>query len=320
MTATATATRSRRGARLSLVIPMHNEAEVLPTTLAAVHAALDGLGLEYEIIGVDDGSTDETFAVLSRLAEADPRLRGLRLSRNFGKEAALSAGLDHCDGDMVVPIDADLQDPPSLIADFITLWEAGYDVVYGVRTERRSDTFFKRATAGVFYRVFNRISDVPIPGDTGDFRLMDRAVVEALRALPERNRFMKGLFAWVGFRQVGVPYARPERAAGTTSFNGPRLFRFALDGITAFSTAPLRVWSLVGLAGAAAALGYALFLIVHVLVRGRDIPGYASLMVVLLLFSSFQMIALGVFGEYLGRMYQEIKGRPLYIISDRVGV
>lgn len=308
---TRTETRSRRGARLSLIIPMHNEAAVLPTTLAAIKAALGGLGVEYEIIGVDDGSTDDTFAVLSRLAEADPRLRGLRLSRNFGKEAALSAGLDHCDGDMVVPIDADLQDPPSLIADFITLWEAGYDVVYGVRTERRSDTFFKRATAGVFYRVFNKISDVPIPGDTGDFRLMDRAVVEALRALPERNRFMKGLFAWVGFRQVGVPYVRPERAAGTTSFNGPRLFRFALDGITAFSTAPLRIWSLVGLAGAAAALGYALFLIAHVLVQGRDIPGYASLMVVLLLFSSFQMIALGVFGEYLGRMYQEIKGRPL---------
>jgi glycosyltransferase involved in cell wall biosynthesis len=317
---TRTETRSRRGARLSLIIPMHNEAAVLPTTLAAIKAALGGLGVEYEIIGVDDGSTDDTFAVLSRLAEADPRLRGLRLSRNFGKEAALSAGLDHCDGDMVVPIDADLQDPPSLIADFITLWEAGYDVVYGVRTERRSDTFFKRATAGVFYRVFNKISDVPIPGDTGDFRLMDRAVVEALRALPERNRFMKGLFAWVGFRQVGVPYVRPERAAGTTSFNGPRLFRFALDGITAFSTAPLRIWSLVGLAGAAAALGYALFLIAHVLVQGRDIPGYASLMVVLLLFSSFQMIALGVFGEYLGRMYQEIKGRPLYIISDRFGV
>ncbi|MFN7263991.1 MAG: glycosyltransferase family 2 protein [Phenylobacterium sp.] len=317
---TRTETRSRRGARLSLIIPMHNEAAVLPTTLAAIKAALGGLGVEYEIIGVDDGSTDDTFAVLSRLAEADPRLRGLRLSRNFGKEAALSAGLDHCDGDMVVPIDADLQDPPSLIADFITLWEAGYDVVYGVRTERRSDTFFKRATAGVFYRVFNKISDVPIPGDTGDFRLMDRAVVEALRALPERNRFMKGLFAWVGFRQVGVPYVRPERATGTTSFNGPRLFRFALDGITAFSTAPLRIWSLVGLAGAAAALGYALFLIAHVLVQGRDIPGYASLMVVLLLFSSFQMIALGVFGEYLGRMYQEIKGRPLYIISDRFGV
>ncbi len=317
---TTAATRSRRGARLSLIIPMHNEAAVLPTTLAAIKAALGGLGVEYEIIGVDDGSTDDTFAVLSRLAEADPRLRGLRLSRNFGKEAALSAGLDHCDGDMVVPIDADLQDPPSLIADFITLWEAGFDVVYGVRTERRSDTFFKRATAGAFYRVFNKISDVPIPGDTGDFRLMDRAVVQALRALPERNRFMKGLFAWVGFRQVGVPYVRPERAAGTTSFNGPRLFRFALDGITAFSTAPLRIWSLVGLAGAAAALGYALFLIAHVLVQGRDIPGYASLMVVLLLFSSFQMIALGVFGEYLGRMYQEIKGRPLYIISDRFGV
>ena len=313
-------TRTRDGALLSLIIPMHNEAEVLPTTLAAIHAVLGELGVDYEIIGVDDGSTDATFDVLSRLSASDARLKGLRLSRNFGKEAALSAGLDHCRGDMVVPIDADLQDPPALIADFITLWEAGYDVVYGVRTERRSDTFFKRATAGAFYRIFNRISDVPIPGDTGDFRLMDRVVVEALRGLPERNRFMKGLFAWVGFRQVGVPYSRPERVAGTTSFNGPRLFRFALDGITAFSTAPLRVWSLFGLAGAAAALGYALFLIAVVLVRGRDIPGYASLMVVLLLFSSFQMIALGVFGEYLGRMYQEIKGRPLYIVSDRVGV
>ena len=313
-------TRTRDGALLSLIIPMHNEAEVLPTTLAAIHAVLGELGVDYEIIGVDDGSTDATFDVLSRLSASDARLKGLRLSRNFGKEAALSAGLDHCRGDMVVPIDADLQDPPALIAGFITLWEAGYDVVYGVRTERRSDTFFKRATAGAFYRIFNRISDVPIPGDTGDFRLMDRVVVEALRGLPERNRFMKGLFAWVGFRQVGVPYSRPERVAGTTSFNGPRLFRFALDGITAFSTAPLRVWSLFGLAGAAAALGYALFLIAVVLVRGRDIPGYASLMVVLLLFSSFQMIALGVFGEYLGRMYQEIKGRPLYIVSDRVGV
>jgi len=313
-------TRTRDGALLSLIIPMHNEAEVLPTTLAAIHAVLGELGVDYEIIGVDDGSTDATFGVLSRLSASDARLKGLRLSRNFGKEAALSAGLDHCRGDMVVPIDADLQDPPALIADFITLWEAGFDVVYGVRTERRSDTFFKRATAGAFYRIFNRISDVPIPGDAGDFRLMDRVVVEALRGLPERNRFMKGLFAWVGFRQVGVPYSRPERVAGTTSFNGPRLFRFALDGITAFSTAPLRVWSLFGLAGAAAALGYALFLIAVVLVRGRDIPGYASLMVVLLLFSSFQMIALGVFGEYLGRMYQEIKGRPLYIVSDRVGV
>lgn len=312
--------RSRAGALLSLVVPMHNEAEVLPTTLAAIHAEMAALGVDYEVIGVDDGSADGTFEIFSELAASNPCLRGLRLSRNFGKEAALSAGLDFCKGDMVVPIDADLQDPPALIGDFITLWEAGYDVVYGVRTERRSDTFFKRATAGAFYRVFNRISDVPIPGDTGDFRLMDRAVVEALKALPERNRFMKGLFAWVGFRQVGVPYARPERAAGQTSFNGPRLFRFALDGITAFSTAPLRVWSLVGLAGAASALAYAVFLIVHVLVRGRDIPGYASLMVVLLLFSSFQMIALGVFGEYLGRMYQEIKGRPLYIVSDRVGI
>ena len=243
----------------------------------------------------------------------------MRLARNFGKEAALTAGLEVATGDMVVPLDADLQDPPELIAEFVTLWEQGYDVVYGVRADRSSDTPLKRFTAGMFYRAFNRLSDYPIPASTGDFRLMDRAVVEALKTLPERNRFMKGLFAWVGFRQVGVPYARPARAAGTSTWGYLRLVRFALDGITAFSTAPLRVWTGVGLAAAFVALIAAIAMVIRVLVIGRDVPGYASLMVVVLGGFAVQMIALGVMGEYIGRMYQEVKGRPIYLVRERQG-
>ena len=222
-------------------------------------------------------------------------------------------------GDLVVPLDADLQDPPELIGEFVGLWEQGYDVVYGVRSDRSSDTRAKRWSAGAFYRLFNWVAEHEIPASTGDFRLMDRAVVEALKALPERNRFMKGLFAWVGFRQVGLPYVRPERAAGTSSFPYRRLFRFALDGMTSFSTAPLRVWTTIGVGSAILALLAAVVIVVRVLVVGRDVPGYASLMVVILFAFALQMIALGVLGEYIGRMYQEVKGRPIYLVRDRVG-
>ena len=220
---------------------------------------------------------------------------------------------------MVVPIDADLQDPPELIAEFVRRWEEGYDVVYGARTDRSSDTAMKRTTAQLFYRIFNRVSDLDIPESAGDFRLMDREVVEALKRLPERNRFMKGLFAWVGFRQIGVPYVRPERAAGTTSMGYLRLWRFALDGITSFSTAPLRVWSVIGLIAAFVALIAAVALIVRVLIVGREVPGYASLMVVMLFGFAIQMIAFGVLGEYVGRLYQEVKGRPIYVVRARIG-
>lgn len=298
---------------------MRNECAVLEALFERLDAVLPRLRMDVEIVCVDDGSTDETLNALSGRARADPRVKVLALSRNFGKEAALTAGLEVATGNVVVPLDADLQDPPELIADFLTLWEQGFDVVYGVRTDRSSDTRFKRGTAAMFYRLFNAISDQPIPTSTGDFRLMDRSVVEALKQLPERNRFMKGLFSWVGFRQVGVPYARPARSGGDTSWRLGSLVRLALDGLTAFSTTPLRVWTIIGASSAAAALLYAGVLIVRVMVVGRDVPGYASLMVALLLGFAIQMVAFGILGEYVGRLYEEVKGRPIYIVRQRIG-
>jgi glycosyltransferase involved in cell wall biosynthesis len=311
--------RSSRGRRLSLVIPMHNEEPVLEALFERLDATVGRLGVELEIVCVDDGSRDRTLELLRARASKDRRIRAISLSRNFGKEAALTAGLETASGDMIIPLDADLQDPPELIPEFVALWEQGYDVVYGVRADRTSDTVLKRTTANLFYRVFNSVSDYPIPASTGDFRLMDRRVVEALKQLPERNRFMKGLFAWVGFRQVGVPYVRPARLAGQTAWGYRKLFRFALDGVTAFTTLPLRIWTGVGIGAAILALIMGVGLILRVLIVGRDVPGYASLMVVLLFGFALQMIALGVMGEYIGRMYQEVKGRPTYLIKDRIG-
>ena len=313
------APRSRAGKRLSLVVPMHNEMEVLDAFFARIAEATAGLGVEVEIICVDDGSRDATLQGLIDRAGADPAVKVIALARNFGKEAAMTAGIEAARGDMIVPIDADLQDPPELIAEFVRLWEAGYDVVYGSRADRSSDTAMKRTTARLFYRVFNRVSDLEIPESAGDFRLMDRQVVEALKTLPERNRFMKGLFAWVGFRQIGVPYVRPGRAAGTSSWGYLRLMRFAIDGITSFSTAPLRMWTALGLVAAIVAVIGAIALIVRVLIVGREAPGYASLMVVLLFSFASQMIAFGVLGEYVGRLYQEAKGRPIYVVRARIG-
>jgi len=311
--------RSRAGRRLSLVIPMHDEAEGLDLLFDRLDATVGTLGLELEIVCVDDGSRDDTYARVAARAATDRRIRLIGLSRNFGKEAALTAGLDVATGDLVVPLDADLQDPPELVGEFVALWEQGYDVVYGVRADRSSDSRAKRWTARAFYRLFNIVAERSIPASTGDFRLMDRAVVDALKALPERNRFMKGLFAWVGFRQVGVPYVRPPRAAGQSSWPYRRLFRFALDGMTSFSTAPLRVWTYVGISTAVIALLAAAAIVIRVLVVGRDVPGYASLMVVILFAFALQMVALGILGEYIGRMYQEVKGRPIYLVRDRAG-
>jgi glycosyltransferase involved in cell wall biosynthesis len=311
--------RSRVGKRLSIVAPMHDEAEVLGAFFERIEAATAALGVEVEIICVDDGSRDATLAGLLARAAVDRQVKVVALARNFGKEAALTAGIDAAGGDMVVPIDADLQDPPELIAEFVRRWEEGYDVVYGVRVDRSSDSAMKRGTAQLFYRIFNRVSHLPIPESAGDFRLMDRQVVEAVKQLPERNRFMKGLFAWVGFRQVGVPYVRPARAAGTSSMGYLRLLHFAIDGITSFSTAPLRVWTVLGLVGAVLAVIAAIALIVRTLLVGREVPGYASLMVVMLLGFAVQMLAFGVLGEYVGRLYQEVKGRPIYVVRAKVG-
>lgn len=313
------ARRSRKGRLLSLVIPMHNEAPMLESLFARLDAVVAGLGVDVEYVCVDDGSRDDTYERLAQRATADRRMRAVRLSRNFGKEAAVTAGLEACTGDLVVPLDADLQDPPELMAEFIALWEQGYDVVYGIRADRTSDTTGKRVSAGLFYRLFNMMSDTPIPPSTGDFRLMDRQVVDALKQLPERNRFMKGLFTWVGFRQVGVPYVRPERAAGATSWNYFKLWRFAIDGLTAFTTLPLKIWTLIGGVCAAVSVLYAMFLIARVMIVGRDVPGYASLMAVILFGLAMQMIAFGVLGEYIGRMYEEIKGRPIYLVRERAG-
>ena len=312
-------TRSRVGKRLSLIAPCYNEQEVLDLFFARIDAEMAKLAVDYEIVCVNDGSRDHTLAVLLKHHQRDPRVKVINLARNFGKEVALSAGLDAAVGDMVVPIDVDLQDPPELIGQFIAAWEAGADVAYGVRVDRSADSPLKRFTAQGFYRTFNRLSDVDLPYNAGEYRLMDRRVVEVLRQLPERNRFMKGLFAWVGFRQTPVPYARPERAAGTSSWRYWKLWNFALDGITSFSTAPIRIWSYVGAVAGVLAVAMAAFIVARTLLFGRDVPGYPSLMVVILMSFGLQMLAIGALGEYVARIYQEVKGRPLYVVMDRYG-
>ena len=319
VTSSAPVPRSRVGKRLSIVAPCFNEQEVLDLFFERIDAELARIGVDYEIVAVNDGSRDHTLAVLLKHHQRDPRIKVINLARNFGKEVALSAGLDAVTGDMVVPIDCDLQDPPELIEKFIEAWEAGADVAYGVRVDRSSDTFVKRLTAQGFYKAFNRMSDVDLPYNAGDYRLMDKRVVDVLRQLPERNRFMKGLFAWVGFKQTPIPYARPERAAGTSSFRYWKLWNFALDGITSFSTAPIRVWSYVGLIAGVLAASAAVFLVARTLLEGNNVPGYPSLMVVILTGFAIQMLAIGSLGEYVARIYQEVKGRPLYVIMDRYG-
>jgi len=309
--------RSRRPADplLSLVVPVFDEDESIDLFIDTVVPILERDRLRFEIVFVNDGSRDDTLSCLLGRSAGDRRIRVVNLSRNFGKEAALTAGIDHARGDVLIPIDIDLQDPPDLIASFMTRWREGYDIVYGVRSARLTDTTAKRMSAGWFYWVFNSMSPVRIPPNVGDFRLVDRRAVEVLRQLPERNRFMKGLFAWVGFNSIGVPYERPQRAAGTTKFNFWRLWNFALDGVVSFSTAPLRAWFYVGVVIAAVAILYALFIITRVLILGIDTPGYASLLIAVLLMGAIQLLSLGIIGEYLGRLFLEVKGRPIYVVE-----
>jgi glycosyltransferase involved in cell wall biosynthesis len=249
----------------------------------------------------------------------EPRVRALSLSRNFGKEAALSAGLDHAVGRAVIPMDVDLQDPPEVIGDMLAKWREGYEVVYGVRRNRSTDTLPKRLTADLYYRAHNYLSDDKIPEHAGDFRLLDRAVVEVIRKMPERNRFMKGLFAWSGFRQAAVEYDRVPRTVGKTKFRYWKLWTLALDGITSASTMPLRIWSYVGVVIALLSLVYAIFLIVRTTLSGVEVPGYASMMVATLFLGGIQLISLGVLGEYVGRILVETKQRPIYVVRQRVG-
>jgi glycosyltransferase involved in cell wall biosynthesis len=298
---------------ISLVVPCFNEEDAIGPFFTAADAQLAGLRLEF--VFVDDGSKDATVALLTARAKQDKRVKIVVLARNFGKEPALSAGLDHCTGDVVVPLDVDLQDPLEMIPTFLAKWREGFDVVYGVREDRSTDNAMKRSFAVGFYRLFNRLSHDKIPENAGDFRLMDKRVVETLRGLPERVRFMKGLFAWVGFKQIGVGYVRPPRSAGETKFRFWRLWQLALDGIFGFSSLPLKVWSYVGLIVSAIALVFAVFIILRTLILGVDTPGYASLMTMVLLLGGIQIFSMGVMGEYLSRVYTEVKGRPLYLVD-----
>lgn len=299
---------------VSLVMPAFNEAEAIQHTLAALVPILAALSCRAEVVIVNDGSTDATIEKARTFRTNDFDIVVVDLSRNFGKEAALSAGLSAANGDAVIPIDADLQDPPELIPEMLRQWEQGAEVVLARRADRSSDGFLKRVTAAYFYRLMNRVADVSLPENVGDFRLMDRAVVDVICALPENRRFMKGLFAWAGFRTVILDYHRPVRVAGETKFNGLRLLNLAVEGITSFSTAPLRIASIIGAAVALVAFGYGSFVVIHTLIYGRDLPGYASLMSVVLFMSGIHLMALGLIGEYVGRTYIESKRRPPYLI------
>ena len=307
---------------LSLIVPVKDEEDAVAPFVARVAPILDRLiaGGRWEMLFIDDGSEDATLSALHAAHRREPRVRALSLSRNFGKEAALSAGLDHAQGAAVIPIDVDLQDPPEVIGAMLAKWREGYEVVYGVRRNRSSDSLPKRLTADLYYRAHNYLSDDKIPEHAGDFRLLDRAVVEVIRRMPERNRFMKGLFAWSGFRQAAVEYDRVPREVGRTKFRYWRLWTLALDGIISASTMPLRVWSYVGVVIALASLLFALFLVVRTFASGIDVPGYASLMVPILFFGGLQLIALGVLGEYVGRILVETKQRPIYVVRARIGI
>ncbi len=302
--------------RLTVVIAAHDEAESLAALHARILAALARVeGLEGRILYVDDGSRDGTWAVMRRLAQDDDQVALLRLSRNFGKEAALTAGLDHVGAGAALIMDADGQDPPELIPQFVALWREGYDDVYGMRVAREGDSWLKRNTARVFYRVIGTLSKTPIPADTGDFRLLSPRVLEALGRVRERHRFMKGLFGWVGFRRIALPYRREPRRAGASKFGFWRVWNFALEGITSFSTAPLRAATYLGLVTATLAFVTAIWIVVKAALWGDPVAGWPTMMVVILFLGGVQLIALGLIGEYLGRLYEESKQRPLYLVD-----
>ena len=305
---------------VSVVIPCYNEEQALDALLERLAAlARASGGYAFEIVCVNDGSTDAT---LEKLLQHRARLPGLvvvDLSRNFGKEAALSAGIQVAKGDAVIPMDADLQDPPEVVPRMLALWEQGYEVVVAQRHDRRSDSMAKRMSARYFYRVHNAMSDIRIPEDAGDFRLMDRVVVDALNALPENRRFMKGLFAWVGFRTASVDYVRAARAVGGTRFTPWRLWNLALEGITSFSLLPLRIWTYVGATVALASMAWGTWIVVRTLLFGKDMPGYASIFVAITFIGGLQLIGIGIVGEYLGRTYMESKRRPPFVIRKVFG-
>lgn len=301
---------------LSIVVPCYNEEDVIDIFLKEIFAVLNPLAKSYEIIFVNDGSKDNTLQVLQMKSQENESVRIINLSRNFGKESAMTAGIDMALGEVVVPMDVDLQDPPELITDFIREYENGFDVVVGKRVDRTSDSFAKRTSAELFYKMHNKISDIEILNNVGDYRLMSRRVVNELKRLPETQRFMKGIFSWLGFPTATIEYKRDERVAGDTSFNGWKLWNFALDGITSFSTAPLRIWLYIGMIISLFAFIYGSIVILKTLFLGVDSPGYASTMTVVLFLGGIQLMGIGILGEYIGRIYMESKNRPIYIVEN----
>lgn len=319
------ATSETAPAVLSIIVPVFNEEATIRPFIETSRDSLEEAvalmpdGSDWEWVFVNDGSRDATEAVLATLAEDDRRIKLVNLSRNFGKEAALTAGLDHASGDAVIPIDVDLQDPPEVIVELVRAWLAGAEVVNARRVDRSRDTVSKRVSASWFYRFYNAIADHPIPANVGDFRLLGRKAVAVIRRLPEQSRFNKGLFNWVGFKVATVDYERAVRSEGQTKFRPLKLWNLALDGITASSTLPLRVWTYVGATIAALAFLYALFISIYTLILGADMPGFASIMVAVLGLGGLQLLSLGIMGEYVGRIAQEVRGRPLYVVASTVG-
>lgn len=304
---------------LSVVVPAYNEAGSLREFLAALSNALTGLAERHEIICVDDGSIDATWSILAEAHRRDPRIKAVRFSRNFGKEAAVTAGLRLATGRAVIPMDADHQHPPDVLPALVTRWREGHDVVIAAAVDRAPYPPLRRLAVRGFYRLLNWTGDVPIPDGAGDFRLMDRRVVDALLLLPERTRFMKGIFAWLGFDQVTVPYRMGRRAEGKSRWSLWSLVNFGIEGIASFSTFPLRIWSYLGIAIALASILYAVWIAFQTLIHGVAVPGYASLMTALLFLNGLVMISLGILGEYVGRIFIEVKQRPLYLIRESFG-
>jgi glycosyltransferase involved in cell wall biosynthesis len=304
---------------LSVVIPVYNEGSGIGPLCDRVIPVLQRITPVWEIVFVDDGSTDETLSAIKARHALDPRVGAVSFSRNFGKEIALAAGLDHTRGRAVVIMDADLQHPPEMIETFVRLWREGYDMVYGQRTDRAGESPMKRGFSRAFYRLFKQFGETALPEGAGDFRLIDRRGVEVLRSLGERARFSKGLYSWIGFKAVGVPFVVEDRQHGATKWSFRKLFRFAFDGITSFSTVPLRVWTYLGGLISLCSIAAALFFALRTAFFGSDVPGYPSLIVSIMFFSGIQLLSLGIIGEYVGRIFAEVKRRPLYIVQDRVG-
>ena len=304
---------------LSVVLPIYNEEQVIPEMYRRMTTVLEGIGEPYELVLVNDGSRDQSRELLHELHLRDSRVRVINFARNFGHQVAITAGMDYAQGEAVVVIDADLQDPPEVIAEMMNKWREGYEVVYGVRTEREGETWFKLATANLFYRLMNSITSIDIPLDAGDFRLMDRAVIQTLRAMREKRRYMRGLSVWVGFKQTPLPYRREARFAGETKYPLKKMLRFATDGITNFSLLPLQFATYMGFASAFLALVGLVVAVIGRLFWPGALLGQATTLVSVLFIGGVQLISLGILGEYLGRIYEEVKGRPLYIVTEALG-